>query len=390
MNTTPARVPDRSADSRNLFGLSTPALWLMLFLAWTLLAVIQAIRLYYLYNFENAGFMTFGRTLALAMTNWYIWAALSPLIYYAATRFEIDRENWRSRLFIHFLLAGGFGLLRVSLHSVLFHNVRHWFDIPVARSVPNLADVWPYMLRSDLLPDLMTYLLIAFGSLAVNYYGRLRNEQQRVAEAEARLADARLATLRGQLQPHFLFNTLNAITALIHIDPQAADRMIARLSDLLRMTLDLETTQTTTLRQEIQFVECYLEIQYTRFRDRLRTEMAIPTPLLDAEVPPLILQPIVENAIRHGIAPRSTPGTVYLFAAADHGRLILTIIDDGAGLDPDWEVRRSTGLGVRNTRDRLAALYGTEQSFDIATNDYGGVTVTISLPLRGVASEHTV
>ncbi len=383
-------MPVRAADSRNLFGLSTPGLWFMLFAAWTVLALIQSIRSYYLYNFDNAGFMSYGQALALSLTNWYIWAALSPFIYLTATRFEIDRDNWRRRLLVHFLLAVGFGVVRVSLHAFLLHNVRHWFEIPVGRSLPTFTAMWSYMLRSDLLPDLMTYLLIAFGSFALSYYSRLRDEQRRVAEAEARLADARLATLRGQLQPHFLFNTLNAITALIHIDPKAADRMIARLSDLLRMTLDLEDTPTTTLRQELQFVECYLEIQFTRFRDRLRTEMAIPTALLDAEVPPLILQPIVENAIRHGIAPRATPGTVYLFAAAEHGRLKLTITDDGAGLGPGWEQRRSSGLGVRNTRDRLATLYGTDQSFDIATNDCGGVTVTITLPLRGVAPEDGV
>ena len=187
-----------------------------------------------------------------------------------------------------------------------------------------------------------------FPLLQYLYYSRYREGELRTAQLSAQLAQAQLQALRAQLHPHFLFNTLNAISTLVHKDPDIADRMIARLSDLLRLTLENIGVQEVRLAQELEFLERYLEIERMRFPDRLQVRMHIAPETLDAWAPYLILQPIVENAIRHGIAPRSTPGTVEIRADCKNDRLILEVRDDGPGISPDRNLK--DGVGISSTR----------------------------------------
>ena len=195
---------------------------------------------------------------------------------------------------------------------------------------------------------------------------------------QGQLAEARLHVLTAQLQPHFLFNTLNAIAALVRDDPTLAERLLARLSELLRHSLRDGTDAETTLESELSFLEKYLEVQEARFGPRLAVTFQVDPALLDAKVPRLILQPLVENAIRHGIAPRSGPGAIQVSASQDGDRVRLSVLDDGLGLAG----KLSEGIGLRSTRERLRQLYGDDQHFTLARAPHGGTSCTLSLPLR--------
>ena len=202
----------------------------------------------------------------------------------------------------------------------------------------------------------------------------------RAARLEARLAEAELEALRARLHPHFLFNTLHAISTLMHRDVEAADRMLADLSDLLRLSLGTHTGQAVPLQQELDVLEHYLKIEQTRFQDRLTVQMTIDPATLDAQVPSLILQPLVENAIRHGIAPRAGAGRVEILARCDHRRLHLEVRDDGCGLPPAEHGRPQEGPGLANTRARLRQLYGAAQRFELAPAPGGGAVASLEIP----------
>ncbi len=195
-----------------------------------------------------------------------------------------------------------------------------------------------------------------------------------------------------QLHPHFLFNALHSISALVHTDPEAADKMIARLGDFLRLTLESSAAQVVPLRQEIEFLNCYLEIERIRFRDRLTTRIDVEPQLLDCGVPNLILQPIVENAIRHGVSQRSGPGYVEVRAARVGASLRLEVRDNGRGLPEGAAVvpahgPKGGGVGLANTRARLQRLYGAAYRFDLANSPAGGALVTLEIPLKGAVAE---
>jgi hypothetical protein len=229
------------------------------------------------------------------------------------------------------------------------------------------------------------YWVIVSLAHALRYYRRSRERELSARELEARLTAAKLEALRMQLHPHFLFNTLNAISTLVHRDPNAADEMIANLSELLRATLDT-TEQEIPLRAEFEFLDRYLEIQRARFGERLQVEKRIAPGLLNALVPTLILQPVVENAIRHGIEPRTGQGLLWLEASSEGGRLELVVRDNGAGLE--GETAPAKGIGIANTRARLAELYGAAASLSLANAPEGGCEVRLVLPYHENASDH--
>ena len=212
---------------------------------------------------------------------------------------------------------------------------------------------------------------------------------QRYREGELRASQAQLQALKMQLHPHFLFNALHSISALVHSDPDAADKMIARLGDFLRLTLDSAAAQEVPLRQEIEFLNCYLEIERIRFQDRLTTRLEVDPQVLNCRVPNLILQPIVENAIRHGVSQRAAHGHVEVRAYRAGQCLRLEVRDNGRGLPDDGAAAVHTtqsgsgGVGLSNTRARLQQLYGGAYRFDIANAPTGGAVVTLEIPLQG-------
>jgi sensor histidine kinase YesM len=217
---------------------------------------------------------------------------------------------------------------------------------------------------------------------AVKYYRKYRERELKTSQLEARLAQSRLQVLKMQLHPHFLFNTLNAVSELIYKDQESAERMIGDLSDLLRMSFENLEVQEIPLKQELEFLEKYLEIEQMRFHDRLRVEMQIAPETLDAKVPNMILQPLVENAIKHGLAPRSEGGKIEIGSQRSNGNLQLSVSDNGIGVPfGDFE-NLHEGVGLSNTRRRLRHLYGEHHKFDLAIADKSGLKVNLTIPFR--------
>ena len=299
----------------------------------------------------------------------YVWAALTPLVLWLGKRFPFEHHTFRN-VVAHLLLCGPVALL----HIWLFQNVivlLSWSN-PAQRQPP----LWALLVGLGA-TNIMVYWAIVAVSQALNYFRKYR-------EREFRLSQAELQSLRTQLHPHFLFNTLNAIAELVYRDPAVADRTILRLSELLRFSLASEKAQEVTLKEEIEFLEKYVEIHKTLMRDRLNVRLNIDPETLDAAVPNMILQPLVENAIKHGISPRPDGGTIEVQARRLDGKLYVEIADDGLGM-PEQDV--DGGVGLINTRERLKLLYNDAHTFNLSSAPGRGVTVRISVPFREVGNE---
>jgi two-component system LytT family sensor kinase len=228
---------------------------------------------------------------------------------------------------------------------------------------------------------LFMYWVVVLGQLVWSSYQRSRQQEMEQAELRRQLVEARLDALRMQLNPHFLFNTLHTISALIHENPEAADQVVARLSELLRQSLDQSKAQEVPLHQELAFLDRYLEIEQTRFAERLDVQREVATDVKDALVPFLILQPLVENAIRHGIEQREEKGRLAIRAQRQNGRLELSVTDNGNGL-PETDDAPREGIGLSNTRSRLRHLYGDDQTLELHSVAGGGLEARISIPYR--------
>lgn len=303
----------------------------------------------------------------------YLWALATVAIFWLARRFPLERPHLLQRIPLHIVVAIALSLARAAFMVELSQHVS-WLG---RRSF--LPQFW-----GSSGSHFVFYAFVLGLAHALLYYERYR-ERERAAEQLAKgLAEARLQALKLQLQPHFLFNTLHAISALVPDDAKPARRMIARLGDLLRMSLDHEETQEVTLREELAFLEPYLEIEQARLEARLTVVMQIAPETLDARVPHLLLQPLVENAIRHGIASRIEPGRIEISAqtGADGRSLELEVRDDGPGVERDDRVRTRRGVGLSNIRSRLEQLYQTDHRFELDNHSDKGVVVRITLPLR--------
>jgi two-component system, LytTR family, sensor kinase len=311
------------------------------------------------------------RPLASALADWYIWALLAPLILAVGRRFPLVRPGWWWRsvpvLFVAGLL---FTALKVAVRAGLGQLIPGLPTAPVG-----------VMVLAQFHVQIATFWVILGIGAAFEYYGKYRERELRASQLESRLAQAQLDVLRMQLQPHFLFNTLHTISAFMQEgEIEAADRMITRLSDLLRLALESAGAQEVPLRQEMDFLRRYVEIQQIRFQDQLRVHLDVPDELLDARVPNLILQPLVENAIKHGVTARAEGGEVRVSVARDAGVLRLTVRDDGPGLSATEKASNGSGVGLANTRERLRQLYGDRARFSVSNHATGGVEVEISIP----------
>jgi signal transduction histidine kinase len=304
----------------------------------------------------------------------YLWAFATLVIFWLARRVPIERGHLGRGISVHLIAAILLSVARAGFMVELSHHVS-WLNPRPFSSV-----FW-----GSSSANVLFYALLLGIAHAVLYYGRYREGERTAERLAAGLTDARLQALKMQLQPHFLFNTLNAISALIPAEAKPARRMVARLGDLLRTTLEHEATQEVTLREELAFLQPYLEIEQARLEDRLTVVMKIAPETLDARVPHLLLQPLVENAIRHGIASRIEPGTVEICASRiSDDRLQLEIRDDGRGLDRESDVTTRRGVGLTNIRSRLEQLYGGGHRFTLENQSGGGVAVRITLPFRKV------
>lgn len=316
-----------------------------------------------------------------------VWAIFTPAAVWLARRFPIESGNW--------------------IRSVLFHVFFTPFVLVTHGLITTILDpwIWPEMTKPESLlhafkrnvlmtgtDDIFIYWSVVLVVQGLLYYRRYRDRELRTSVLESQLAKAQLQALKVQLHPHFLFNTLNSVSELMHQDIRGAERMITRLSDLLRLTLENIGTQEVTLRDEVDFVKGYLEIEQTRFHDRLRVEYDIAPDTLDARVPNLLLQPIVENAVRHGISKSSQPGLIQIKTERQGDRVILRVTDNGPGLRADGHSPAANfGIGLGTTRTRLEVLYGKgHHELTIQNRPEGGVESRIEIPFQVKAAPETV
>ena len=308
-------------------------------------------------------------------TQFYLWIALAPLVIRLSNRRPVDRESWRTTLLFHLAASLLFSALQVGLSLSLY-----WLlDWPQSKELlPSFAMALQRAGQPFAL-GVIVYWVIVIANYGSDYYRRYREEQLRASRLEKDLVEAQLQALKMQLQPHFLFNALHSLSDLILEDADAAIRMVARLGDFLRLTLHGPNTQFTSLTRELAFARAYLEIERTRFHDRLQIIESIAEDGNVAQVPNLILQPLIENAIRHGISARVGAGRLRIAAQRRGPELIIEIEDDGPGVSVTPQ-RGSHGLGLANARRRLQQLYGTNQSLELTTGQWGGALVRLTLP----------
>jgi signal transduction histidine kinase len=352
-------------------------LWPLLVAFWTVPAILLATQIYYLYQAESRQ-ISWWHLFGWEAAGWYFWVPATPLVLRFCRRCPFPGGRpWLSAT-IHLLLA----VLLAGFHAIYLTVITKQLGPEPFSTFPvvHILGMWA---AQRLFLDLLTY-----GALLGIGYGReaYRKECERellASQLQTQLAQAQLQALKMQLHPHFLFNTLHAISVLVRKNAnQQAVRMLAGLSDLLRLALENVGTQEVSLKQELEFLERYLELEQIRFQDRLRIELDIEPETLDTQVPNMILQPLVENAIRHGISQNPAAGIVRVLARRDEKRLRVEVHDDGPGLSSDAGRPHREGVGLSNTRKRLQRLYGDEHKFEVGNGERGGALVVVELPLR--------
>ncbi len=347
--------------------------WTLLFAFWTLLGVSFAGQ-FYISSFKAGMSVSWGRAISWALGDWYVFAALSLPVFQLTRRFPITPVNWRKRALGH---LGGSVLF--SLTYILVRAGVGVLQGAIAGESISFAEAFQPLLVKTWHFNLLIYWVMVSVSHALDHHRKLQERELAAAEMEKLLAEARLRALQMQLNPHFLFNTLHAISALMHRDVEAADQMITRLSDLLRYALESTDEREVPLERELDFLRRYLEIEQIRFGSRLGIQFEIAPETLHARVPNLILQPLLENAVRHGIEPHAKPGLIHLRAERDENTLVLEVRDNGTGMGDPFSPE---GIGLSNTRARLQQLYGAGHSFELQNTIEGGLSVQIKIPFR--------
>ena len=318
---------------------------------------------------------SFVMLMGLNVTYWYAWAVLVPGMLWMARRYRFGRHTWPKAAAMHALGVIVFTFMHAVLTIAMRVPIQSYFDRPTG-FLASFQEL--FFLYFDW--EMMTYWAIVGLSHAIDFHNEAQERELTTAQLQTRLAEASLQSLQRQLHPHFLFNTLHTISALMHRDPEAADAMLAQLSDLLRLTLERVGTQEVALKEELDFLAKYLEIEQTRFGERLQIKLDIHPDTLDAAVPNFLLQPLVENAVRHGIAQKIGGGRVEISARRDGDELVLVVRDTGPGLSPEKRTALYTGVGLANTRSRLQHLFGDRHRFEFDEPAGGGLAVRIAIP----------
>lgn len=322
-------------------------------------------------------------SLLRSLAQWWAWGLVAPLIVAIDRLLPSSDRQLSRRILLHVLLSVPVTAAYVYVFAALLALVglESWRTAVDPHTL--LA-----ALRGMFLWSWLVYWLIVGAWQAYQYYGRYLSSELRMERLERRFMEARLNVLRMQLDPHFLFNALNTISSQVERDPRLARAMIEHLGDLLRLSLESRDRQEIPLAEELAFLDHYLAIQRIRFGDHLKIETDIDPGVKYALVPSLLLQPLVENAIRHGLSPRSSGGTIVVSARRSSGHLEIRVLDDGVGLPPGWALERSQGLGLTLTRDRIAGLHADDASqFVVRRRPAGGTEVAIRLPLNAGAEE---
>jgi two-component system, LytTR family, sensor kinase len=353
----------------------------LLFAVWSAYGLLCSWEVHYWHSFTSMPMSWWG-SLWEQMTYAYLWGIATPAVLWWARRFRLEGPGWPRHLLAYA------GLLLVLLPAIgLVHDL-----IIGPKYSPFDHFTWAKLLRSiELTFDTGTLVFVGVVGVehAFVYYRRYQTGLIRSGQLQTQLVQAQLQALKMQLHPHFLFNTLNSITALVHEDPEMAERTIARLSELLRLFLANSTIHEVPLGEELRILELYIEIERARFEDRLTVHYDVPDDLLDAMVPNLVLQPLVENSIRHGIGRHSEPGWIEIGVERCADTLVLRITDNGAGFKPGLAAGERAashqGMGLTITRGRLESLYGLHQSLVVRNLPAGGAEARITMPFRAQA-----
>ena len=355
--------------------------WIAGFLGWTALALLSVLQ-YAVRNWYRGQPIQWASVSTFLVADWYTCGVFIPLLVVVTRRWPVDRRHLATRLPMHVAL-----LIAASLGKLAL-------DLPVQQMLGIASDrTFAASIAGAGITEVIAFACVAAALHAIEFYRRYRERETQALQLQARLSDAQLRALRAQLNPHFLFNTLNAATTLLHRDPHAADAMLTRLGDLLRITLRFDPEHETPLREEMELLDRYLAIMQVRFSDRVTIRREIDPGVADAPVPSFILQPLLENAFEHGVAKLQRRGTIEIAARA-HGRtLVLSVRDDGPGAASDRgnhgerhdgtaSTANGNGVGLTNTRTRLSELYGDAGSLTLAHPADGGTIVEVRIPLR--------
>jgi len=345
----------------------------LIWASWSIVAFFFASQVYTVY-YKDEKPIPFRRALLVQGLICVLWALATPLVLWLARRFRIERNNWQRRVALHFLISLGLSIPMITIDYVIY-----MLQMGRGGSLTMLRTFQFVFYNLD--RSLLIYWVIVLISHAFNYYNSYRKGELKASQLRTQLAQAQLEALKMQLHPHFLFNTLHSISALLNQDVDAARSMITRLGDFLRLTLENAGAQEVTLQQELEFLNSYLEIERVRFQDRLTTLVKVDPAVLDLWVPNLILQPIVENALRHAIA-NSNGGRIEIVVEPNNGMLRIQVRDNGPGLRAVAPVgdRAKHGVGLANTKARLDHLYGSAHRLDLTNEPSGGMVVTMELP----------
>jgi sensor histidine kinase YesM len=340
---------------------------------WTVVALFFTTQVYVSYYAQNEP-IRYLQGFLVQTSVCYLWALATPLILWLARRFRIERSNWVRRSLLHLLFSVVLTSVLISLHYLAFMTVMGRASSISALRLFNF-------LYFNLDKFGLVYWFILLMSHAFNYYNSYRKNELKASQLHTQLVQSQLEALKMQIHPHFLFNTLHSVSALLSKDTEGARKMITRLGDFLRLTLENSGSMEVTLQQEIEFLNGYLEIERIRFQDRLTTDIRVDPEVLDVRVPNLILQPIVENAMRHAIG-HTAAGRVEVVAAPKNGVVRIEVKDNGPGIDADrmLEARPGRGLGLANTRARLAGMYGEAARFELVNDPAGGLIVALEIP----------
>ncbi len=323
--------------------------------------------------------LDFSEAILWGLANCYAFALLAPFVVLLSRQYRFNNENWVLSISVHFLISSLF----VIAHSLLLNgSARIFFSMNLLTAARFDNTDLSGLIIKNIHFDLLMYILIVGATYIIDYYQQNREREERTSELETELQRAQLQMLKTQIHPHFLFNTLHTISTLVYKDAQVADKAITRLSQLLRTALKNSTLQMAPLKQELDFLKMYLDIIQTRFQNKLFIELNINDETLDAQVPYLILQPLVENAIRHGIATRNEVSKIKISALLENQNLILEVSDNGPGFKVQEGSVFEKGFGLSITSKRLIQLYGSEHRLILNHKDGDGVRVTLEIPFR--------
>jgi two-component system, LytTR family, sensor kinase len=344
----------------------------------------------YLYHVQEKEQLSWIESLLWQLIWWYSWIPLAPSIMLLAKKFPLDRHRWIRGLMVHIPVA----ILCVYVHLTIYFWVASlvggdiWKMMAMETAgkgvIITLTGLYKSPFKINFQLRLLVYAVILLIGHAMEYYRQYHEEELRASDLKAKLAQAQLQALKMQLHPHFLFNTLNSISALLYKDVEAADQMISRLIHLFESALKSSGIQKVTLQEELDFLNQYLAIENVRFQDRLSVHMDIEPQTLNAVVPNLIMQPLVENAIRHGVAAKASAGRIEIHARRINGNLEMQVKDNGPGFQRNGSETGPfrEGLGLANTRARLQQLYGVHHYFALDNDPKGGLVVTLAIPFE--------